>query len=182
MIKSQRFFIAGFGAIVFFALLLYLSRTIRSNEQRPDAIHLVPWSAEQSPNEHEDLGRNTWQSTDWSQFAYVQYVTNLPYLCNSVMLFESLFRLGCKPDRLMMYPSHFSLEGNSTEARLLRKARDEYKVILKPIEVLWRKGHDGKCCKGKTSRDTKTRNSNMGRELHQAPRFQPDGLSASPSP
>lgn len=145
MTKSQRFFIAGFGSIVFCALLLSLTRTIRSSEPRPDAITPVRRPANQSSNEHEDSGRNTWQSTDWSQFAYVQYVTNLPYLCNSVMLFESLFRLGCKPDRFMMYPSQFSLEGNSTEARLLRKARDDYKVVLNPIKVLRRNGHDSKC-------------------------------------
>ena len=30
---------------------------------------------------------------DWSQFAYTQYVTNLDYLCNSVMLFERLHQL-----------------------------------------------------------------------------------------
>ena len=51
---------------------------------------------------------------DWSRFAYVQYVTNLPYLCNSVMLFESLYRLGSMPDRLLLYPSSFSIENNST--------------------------------------------------------------------
>ncbi|KAI9036774.1 nucleotide-diphospho-sugar transferase [Aspergillus affinis] len=43
----------------------------------------------------------------WSRFAYAEYVTNTLYLCNSVMLFEALHRLGSKPDRLMMYPSAF---------------------------------------------------------------------------
>ena len=81
---------------------------------------------------------------DWSRFAYVQYVTNLPYLCNSVMIFEALHRLGSMPDRLMMYPDHFSLEDNSTEAILLNKARDEYNVTLKAIEVQRRGGNDRK--------------------------------------
>ncbi len=36
---------------------------------------------------------------NWSRFAYVQYVTNSAYLCNSVMLFETLHRLGSKADR-----------------------------------------------------------------------------------
>ena len=83
-------------------------------------------------------------SVDWSRFAYVQYVTNLPYLCNSVMLFESLHRLGCRPDRLLMYPSHFALDGDTPEASLLRKARDEYGAILRPIEVQWRSSDDCK--------------------------------------
>ncbi|KAK9251415.1 nucleotide-diphospho-sugar transferase [Lipomyces tetrasporus] len=57
---------------------------------------------------------------DWSRFAYVQYVTNTAYLCNSVMLFEILHRLGSKAHRLMM---------------LLRQARDKYGVKLMPIEI-----------------------------------------------
>ena len=51
------------------------------------------------------------------------------------MLFESLHRLGCKADRLMMYPSGYSPDNNSTESRLLTKVRDEYKVGLKPIDI-----------------------------------------------
>ncbi|KGO47716.1 hypothetical protein PEX1_092410 [Penicillium expansum] len=74
---------------------------------------------------------------NWSRFAYTQYVTNTAYLCNSVMLFETLHRLNSKPDRVMMYPSEFPLDGNNTEpeSRLLRKARDEYNVKLVPIKV-----------------------------------------------
>lgn len=64
------------------------------------------------------------------------------------MLFESLQRLDCKPDRLMMYPSGFSLEDDSIEARLLRKARDEYRAILESIEVQRRTGYDRKLLKG----------------------------------
>ncbi|PWY74496.1 nucleotide-diphospho-sugar transferase [Aspergillus sclerotioniger CBS 115572] len=72
---------------------------------------------------------------DWSRFAYTQYVTNTAYLCNSVMLFETLHRLGSKADRFMMYPAEFSTQGDSVEAKLLRKARDEYGVTLAPIKV-----------------------------------------------
>lgn len=74
---------------------------------------------------------------DWSRYAYVQYVTNTAYLCNSVMLFEILNRLQSKPDRLLMYPSDFSIdtEDDSTESRLLRKARDEYHAKLMPVTV-----------------------------------------------
>jgi hypothetical protein len=84
---------------------------------------------------------------DWFRFAYVQYVTNTAYLCNSVMLFETLSRLQSKADRLLMYPSEFSMDsdGTSTESRLLRKARDEYNVKLMPIEVQSRDGGNRKC-------------------------------------
>jgi len=73
---------------------------------------------------------------DWSRFAYVQYVTTLPYLCNSVMLFERLHKLGSKADRLLLYPHELSPDAEGGEGgALLRKARDAYSAILKPIEV-----------------------------------------------
>lgn len=82
---------------------------------------------------------------DWSRFAYVQYVTNQDYLCNSVMFFEALHRLGSKPDRLMMYPSHMLNNKDSAEARLLRKAQQVYDVKLMPIELKIKAQADGDC-------------------------------------
>ncbi|KAI0834334.1 glycosyltransferase family 8 protein [Hypoxylon sp. FL0890] len=83
---------------------------------------------------------------DWSRYAYTQYVTNAAYLCNSVMIFETLFRLGSKADRVMMYPETMMnpAETNPTseDARLLVKARDEYKVKLVPVSVQRRAGGD----------------------------------------
>jgi hypothetical protein len=82
---------------------------------------------------------------DWSRYAYVQYVTNPEYLCNSVMLFEILHRLGSKPDRLMMYPDTMSLDvaSSNSVSMLLLKARDEYQVKLMPVTVQHRSGGDG---------------------------------------
>ena len=134
MVQSRRFYLIA--VLVFLALLGLLANSLLP-EGRLDGLR-----AFRKIEEHSDRQDPT--GVDWSRFAYVQYVTNLPYLCNSVMLFEALNRLGCMPDRLMMYPDHFSLEDNSTEAILLRKARDEYKVILKPIEVQRRGGNDRK--------------------------------------
>lgn len=45
-------------------------------------------------------------SVDWSRYAYTQYVTNKEYLCNSVMIFETLHRLKAKAERVMMYPDN----------------------------------------------------------------------------
>ncbi|KAK7422794.1 N-acetylglucosaminyltransferase [Neonectria punicea] len=83
---------------------------------------------------------------DWSRFAYTQYVTNADYLCNSVMMFETLHRLGSKPDRVMMYPESM-LDPVATTAEthagtLLIKARDQYGVKLQPIQVQSREGTD----------------------------------------
>ncbi|TVY38052.1 Glucose N-acetyltransferase, partial [Lachnellula occidentalis] len=76
----------------------------------------------------------------WSRFAYVQYVTTPGYLCNAVMIFEALHRMGSRPDRLLMYPSTYSLDKSSKmEGFLLLKARDEFGVTLVPIDVLTNK-------------------------------------------
>ena len=147
--QSTRFYISGFAAIIFLALLLLLAQN-RPKELRPDAMNPIRQSAEQGMGERQDSDRKTWKGTEWSQFAYVQYVTNQPYLCNSIMLFERLYSLGCRPGRLMMYPSGVSLDDNSTESRLLTKARDEYKVKLKPVDVQRRtNSHDRKLMKGR---------------------------------
>ncbi|KAB8264203.1 nucleotide-diphospho-sugar transferase [Aspergillus pseudonomiae] len=70
---------------------------------------------------------------DWSRYAYVQYVTNTDYLCNSIMIFEALSRMNSQADRLMMFPSNFKLDNDTTEGKLLLKARDQCDVQLIPI-------------------------------------------------
>ncbi|KAK0732930.1 glucose N-acetyltransferase [Lasiosphaeria miniovina] len=92
-----------------------------------------------SPATHDQLQLD---NVDWSRFAYTQYVTNSDYLCNSIMLFELLHKLGSRADRVIMYPSQMfdpaapdDGSGRGNDARLLIKARDEYKVHLVPIEV-----------------------------------------------
>ncbi|KAJ5510034.1 hypothetical protein LT330_007091 [Penicillium expansum] len=84
------------------------------------------------------------KQVNWSRFAYTQYATDRSYLCNSLMIFEALQRLGSKADRLLMYPHDFLLseDDSSPEARLLRFARDKYAVKLKPVAVM-RKGGGG---------------------------------------
>ena len=72
---------------------------------------------------------------DWSKFAYCQYVTDEEYLCNSLMIFESLFRAGAKADLLMLYPDLWTIGERSNTGNLLAKAQDEYGVHLVPIKV-----------------------------------------------
>lgn len=74
----------------------------------------------------------------WSDFAYVQYITNANYLCNSLMIMEALQRSGTKADRIMMYPRDWKISESadaSTESKLLVQARDQYGAKLVPIEV-----------------------------------------------
>ncbi|KAK1501224.1 glucose N-acetyltransferase [Colletotrichum tamarilloi] len=89
------------------------------------------------------------KSVDWSRFAYVQYVTNKDYLCNSVMFFERLKELESKADRVLMYPSVMLAdphekehEDSSDDAKLLILAREKYNVKLDPISVQHRTGSD----------------------------------------
>jgi alpha-N-acetylglucosamine transferase len=76
----------------------------------------------------------------WSNFAYVQYITNGNYLCNSLMILEALHRSGAKADRVMMYPEEWKISednapDDSTESKLLLRARDLYEAKLVPIKV-----------------------------------------------
>ncbi len=106
---------------------------------------LISWNLSASPVSLPSIARSAINGIDldlvkidWSRFAYAQYVTTPAYLCNSVMIFESLHRLGARADKLMMYPHQWDVspENDNFESRMLRKARDEYGVGLAPIEVL----------------------------------------------
>ncbi|KAI5290748.1 N-acetylglucosaminyltransferase [Ascosphaera aggregata] len=79
---------------------------------------------------------------EWSNVAYMQYATDVPHLCNSIMIFESLHRLRSRADRLLLYPSDFSVQSNTIAGNLLRKARDEYGVKLMPVQLQIRPGAD----------------------------------------
>lgn len=93
----------GFVAATMLVLLVFVLKTsqpVRDLDRAPQFQKI-------------SIGKdNVTNVLDWSRFAYVQYATNLQYLCNSVILFESLHRLGSKPDRLLLYPSSFSTENN----------------------------------------------------------------------
>ena len=71
----------------------------------------------------------------------------------------------------MMYPFGLPSKMTVTEFWLLRKARDEYRVILKLMKVQRRETYDRKRLKGDTCRETDFRSRNLGRELHNAPRL-----------
>ncbi|KAJ5164558.1 uncharacterized protein N7500_006388 [Penicillium coprophilum] len=95
-------------------------------------------------NPNNDFAVEAGKPVDWSRFAYTQYATDRFYLCNSVMLFESLHRLGSKADRVLMYPSDWSVSktADSRESNMLRYAQDHYGVRLKPVEIQMKSGSD----------------------------------------
>ncbi|KAL8665670.1 MAG: hypothetical protein Q9168_007646 [Polycauliona sp. 1 TL-2023] len=79
-----------------------------------------------------------YKNVNWSHYAYFQYATSSAYLCNSVMLFEALHRLGSKADRILLYPKSWDTQIESRsdrDSQLLVKARDWYKVRLVPVDT-----------------------------------------------
>jgi hypothetical protein len=135
MLNSRRTLTLGLS-ILFITILYYIF---------PDAWKITSQRFGASSLSHSST-YSTPTPVDWSRYAYVQYVTNTAYLCNSVMLFEILHRLGSKADRLMMYPEHLSMaeEPSTIESRLLRKSHDEYNVKLEPISIQHRDSSDRK--------------------------------------
>lgn len=74
---------------------------------------------------------------DWSRFAYCQYVTDVEYLCNSLMMFEQLKRLGSKADRLLLYPSEWNLypEEETYVSKFLHEAQADYGAHIMPVRA-----------------------------------------------
>jgi hypothetical protein len=80
----------------------------------------------------------SWSRVDWSSYAYVSYATSSDHLCNSLMLAESLHRLGARPDTSILYATDLALdtEADTPSARLLQQATHMYGARVQPVEVL----------------------------------------------
>ncbi|KAF2463684.1 nucleotide-diphospho-sugar transferase [Lindgomyces ingoldianus] len=133
------------------ALLLALVFVVSRFSTLPERLHgfvptnnqtSTPFMQQEQCNcsspEPEPVNTATEPAVRWSDFAYVQYVTNENYLCNSLMILESLHRLGAKADRMMMYPEHWQPDNGSDASypnKLLAQAKDLYGTKLVPIKV-----------------------------------------------
>ncbi|KAH6668874.1 glycosyltransferase family 8 protein [Halenospora varia] len=86
------------------------------------------------PLTHDEAILNT---VDWTPYAYATYATDIEYLCNAVMLFESIskFESPSPAGRILMYAENWRVEGQGKAGELLRKARDEFWVELVPVKV-----------------------------------------------
>lgn len=127
----------AFSALIGLVIMLLFRRYLNS-------IHF--WSRVWGPRCYftEPVTIDTYyvDQVDWSKFAYMQYATNKDYLCNSVMMFETLSVFGTKANKVLLYPNTWNLDGEwqgdgngELERRLLKKGRDEYDVTLTPIQV-----------------------------------------------
>ncbi|KAK4171173.1 family 8 putative glycosyltransferase [Triangularia setosa] len=134
--------------IVFMLTCVLLLLFVRPSEMSAgwSALQLPPSPSSVASPAAPESTESPSDALDWSKFAYLQYVTNSHYLCNSVMLFEQLHQYGSRADRIMMYPAEmFNLEDHEAaeeingraehEIELLIKARDEFNVRLVPVSV-----------------------------------------------
>jgi alpha-N-acetylglucosamine transferase len=115
-----------------------LVRLLRPLPQAPvrhtfEPLHVTP------------VGEESSDGIDWTRFAYVQYVTDKEYLCNSLMMFESLHRLGSKADRVLLYPQQWELSPSTPtwESIFLKQAQDDYKVHIVPVRPQITESGDG---------------------------------------
>jgi hypothetical protein len=78
----------------------------------------------------------SWSRVDWSSYSYVSYATSPDHVCNSLMLAESLHRLGARPDTLILYALELvsELDTNTSLARLLQQASQMYDAHVQPVD------------------------------------------------
>lgn len=79
-----------------------------------------------------------YDEVDWSRFAYTTYATSETYLCNALMVFESLDRVGSRADRLLFYPKEWDLVVENEFDRisqLLVMAKEQYHVQPVPVAI-----------------------------------------------
>lgn len=89
------------------------------------------------------LGGSGEKSVDWHKYAYSLYATDTHSLCNALLVFESLKRLGSKADRVLIVPQEWDTTVHSAtdrESQLLKIAQDKYNVILYPVQLLGENG------------------------------------------
>ncbi len=114
----------------------FLNDTI-TNGPSSDHPTTVPSQYSTTPFDIVTSGSAISSNLDWSRFAYSQYATDEQRLCHSLMIFESLHRLGSKADRVLMFPHTWQNEpAGSRIQRLLAKARDSYQVKFSPIHII----------------------------------------------
>lgn len=78
----------------------------------------------------------TWSRVNWSEFAYISYATTPDDVCNSLMLAESLHRLGAKPDTVILYTEDLVRSSSPSSTLLLQQAIALYGAHVKPVPGL----------------------------------------------
>ncbi|GFG15235.1 alphaN-acetylglucosamine transferase [Aspergillus udagawae] len=98
-------------------------------------IILILWFRREAPSPA-PVSHIDYDKVDWSRYAYSQYATSSTYLCNAVMVFEALERLGSRADRILFYPEDWDMfiaDDRDRDSQLLELAKEKYKALLVPI-------------------------------------------------
>ncbi|PKY03740.1 nucleotide-diphospho-sugar transferase [Aspergillus campestris IBT 28561] len=80
---------------------------------------------------------------DWSRYGYTVYATSSAYICNALMVFEALDRLGSRAKRVLFYPEQWDVFMESDRGRdesLLVAAAERYGVQLVPVDAQMMRG------------------------------------------
>ncbi|RAH50985.1 nucleotide-diphospho-sugar transferase [Aspergillus brunneoviolaceus CBS 621.78] len=118
IIKRQLRHLRTWVAFVFFVLFILFLR--REKPPPPKVTHI-------------DYSR-----VDWSRYAYSQYATSSPYLCNALLTFDALDRLGSKAQRVLFYPENWDViveSDRDRDSQMLALAYEKYGALLVPIDV-----------------------------------------------
>ncbi|KAH7129789.1 glucose N-acetyltransferase [Dactylonectria estremocensis] len=126
--------LAGFAALAFIVITILISALwIASTGGLPSApallngTFLIPQPT---------LNPSWTTEKEEIRFAYVQYATDLDYLCNAAINFGLLERYGATHDRVLIFPEPWN-SGTSKQAVAIAKFRSTYPdVKLRPFKVM----------------------------------------------
>ncbi|GCF00761.1 N-acetylglucosaminyltransferase [Zygosaccharomyces mellis] len=83
------------------------------------------------------------ETIDWSKLAYVNYATNINYLCNTFIMFQNLKKYGTKAklhlmvsDQMLSPDNEFSQSANMLLQRI--KNLDTEQVVIKHVKTLYK--------------------------------------------
>ncbi|CDH14541.1 related to Glucose N-acetyltransferase 1 [Zygosaccharomyces bailii] len=122
-------------------------------EQKKDNIHDIynPLAIKQIPEEtidalyssHKDKVSKGKDTTDWTKLAYVNYATDINYLCNTFIIFKNLKRYGTQAKLLLLVSRSLLASDNedSQSANMLLqriKSLDQEQVIIKEVDSLFK--------------------------------------------
>lgn len=122
-------------------------------EQKKDGLDALynPLAIKQIPEETIDFlyktrlaaaEKKNGQAIDWSQYAYVNYATDANYLCNTLIMFESLRKLGSKAQLLLLLSKHLVEAETSPDYQQVKKMVSQLEeagkgqVVIKYIDSI----------------------------------------------
>ncbi|KAK4203735.1 nucleotide-diphospho-sugar transferase [Triangularia verruculosa] len=141
MFISSRRAIAFTAALGFVVGLLFLTVKYDGHVALESAVRSLTGQDKKTSFPVEHVVYNWTKVREESKFAYVQYTTDLDYLCNAMINFSRLKEFGTKHQMALIYPNTWDEEGKSPVSmkrfRIINTIRTDYPHInLHPSPVL----------------------------------------------